>query len=96
MENAQDIATMKAQIKTLFENQKEQALLIKEIHNTNVNIEKMFVIMEHMQKSIDVTRHDVDELKAKPSKRWEAVIGGAVGALVTGLVAFVMMKFGLR
>ena len=53
------------------------------------------------QKQTDMT-DDMKEMKAevkcragKPGKRWEAIVEKALTALVAGLVAYALMKFGL-
>ncbi|MBQ9841629.1 MAG: hypothetical protein IJO42_00790 [Clostridia bacterium] len=53
------------------------------------------------QKQTDMT-DDMKEMKAevkclagKPGKRWEAIVEKALTALVAGLVAYALMKFGI-
>ena len=41
-------------------------------------------------------RGDIQELMQKPAKRWEAIVAAAIGAIVTGLIAFVFFKLGLK
>ena len=35
---------------------------------------------------------DVDEIKAKPAKRWDTIIA----AIITGVVGFLLARFGLK
>lgn len=41
-------------------------------------------------------REDIQSLMQKPAKRWEALVAAAIGAIVTGLIAFALFKFGLK
>jgi len=41
-------------------------------------------------------REDIQSLMQKPAKRWEALVAAAIGAVVTGLIAFIFFKFGLK
>ena len=40
-------------------------------------------------------KSDVAELKSKPGKRWESIVGALISALVGGLIAFGLMQIGL-
>lgn len=94
-ENATEIAALKERIKTLFEMQHQQSKLISEIHTISRNIEVMAESMKYIKMDIEDVKHDVDEFKAKPSKRWEAIAGAIVGAIVTGLITYILIKLGL-
>lgn len=95
-ENATDIAAIKERIKTLFETQRDQSKLISEIHNISRNIEVVAEAMKYIKIDIEDVKQDVDEFKAKPSKRWEAIVGAIIGSVVTGLITYVLIKLGLR
>jgi len=44
---------------------------------------------------LDNLTKKVTELEQKPAKRWEAVIGAAIGAVVTGLAVYFMAMAGI-
>jgi hypothetical protein len=37
----------------------------------------------------------VEELKGKPGKRWEDIVGKVIWAVIAAVVAFLLGKFGL-
>ena len=44
------------------------------------SIVKMAAEIEHMRKDINDVAEKVDDLEAKPAKRWEAIIAAVIGA----------------
>lgn len=49
----------------------------------------------HRVDSLEQLSEDVNELKAKPAKRWESAIEKAIGILVAAVVGFMLAKIGL-
>ena len=45
------------------------------------SIVKMAAEIEHMRKDINDVAEKVDDLEAKPAKRWEAIIAAVIGAI---------------
>ena len=45
------------------------------------SIVKMAAEIEHMRKDINDVAEKVDDLEAKPAKRWESIIAAAIGAV---------------
>ncbi|MBP3412656.1 MAG: hypothetical protein J6K89_05290 [Oscillospiraceae bacterium] len=50
---------------------------------------------EHMAESVDKLDGKVTALEQKPAKRWEGMVDKAIGALIGGLIAFVLFQLGL-
>ena len=40
-------------------------------------------------------KKDVEELKAKPGKRWDGIVEKAIWAVVAAVIAFLLARFGL-
>lgn len=45
------------------------------------SIVKMAAEIEHMRKDINDVAEKVDDLEAKPAKRWESIIAAVIGAI---------------
>lgn len=48
------------------------------------------------RKEVKGLRDDIQTLMQKPAKRWETIVAAAISAIVTGLIAFALFKFGLK
>lgn len=48
-----------------------------------------------IHESHKATDADVDELKGKPAKRWEATVGQIIGLVVAAVVGMVLARWGL-
>lgn len=59
------------------------------------NIKTMVSEMGHIKDDVKETKNDIKELKAKPAKRWEAVVDKALMMLVGALVTYVLTSVGL-
>ncbi len=58
------------------------------IRDLTVSVEKMAVNMNYMQKSLEKQSKDIESIKAIPAGRWDKLISGIIGALVTALIAW--------
>ena len=83
---------MEEQIKTLFKNQAEIKELTETVQKLAIAIEKQGMALQSTEKKVEGVRVDVDEIKSKPSKRWDTIIA----AIITGVMGFLFAKFGLK
>lgn len=88
----QNQAVMGEQIKTLFKNQAEIKELTETVQKLAIALEKQGMALSSTEKKVDSVKSDVDEIKAKPAKRWDTIIA----AVITGIVGFLLAKFGLK
>lgn len=51
--------------------------------------------LEHLSKDVTETRNDVKELKDKPAKRWEDLVGKIIWGVVGAVLTFILAKGGL-
>lgn len=51
--------------------------------------------LEHLSKDVSETRSDVKELKEKPAKRWDELVGKIIWAIVGAAITFFLAKGGL-
>lgn len=85
-------ARMEEQIKTLFRQQADIKELTETVHRLATALEKQGLALQTTEKKVDGVKIDVDEIKSKPAKRWDAVIA----AVISGIVMFLLGHFGIK
>lgn len=85
-------ARMEEQIKTLFRQQADIKELTETVHRLATALEKQGLALQTTEKKVDSVKSDVDEIKSKPAKRWDAVIA----AVISGIVMFLLGHFGMK
>lgn len=83
---------MEEQIKTLFKQQAEIKELTETVQKLAIALEKQGMALQSTDKKVGEVKQDVDEIKSKPSKRWDTIIA----AIIAGVVGFVLAKFGIK
>ena len=83
---------MEEQIKTLFKQQAEIKELTETVQKLAIALEKQGMALQSTEKKVDGVKTDVDEIKSKPARRWDAVIL----AVISAIVGFVLAKLGLK
>lgn len=83
---------MEEQIKTLFKQQAEIKELTETVQKLAIALEKQTMSLQSTDKKLGEVKADVDEIKSKPSKRWDAI----VAAVISGIVCFLLGHFGLK
>ena len=82
---------MEEQIKTLFKNQAEIIELTETVQKIAIALEKQGMALQSQEKKLDGVKSDVDEIKSKPGKRWDAIIA----AVISGVVGFFLARLGI-
>lgn len=85
-------AHMEEQIKTLFKQQDEIKELTMSVQKIALALERQGVALQSTEKKVDGVKQDVDEIKSKPARRWDAVIA----AVISGIVMFLLGHFGMK
>ena len=72
------------------------AVLAERQENMGEAVEEIKTTVKGMASSADVTaiRNDVQDLKAKPAKRWEAIVDKVLMVLVGAIAAYAVSKLG--
>ena len=83
------------QLKTLFRRLDQQDKLIESVNSLATSNMLLAEEQKRQGKCLDGLRNDVDEIKAKPGKRWEAIIEKVLFAIVGAGVAYALAKFGI-
>ena len=86
---------MQEQIKTLFNRQDEIKELTETVHKLALSIERQGLSLKSTDEKVDGLKIDVDEMKAKPAKRWDSVVGIVITAIVTAVVTYFLTKAGM-
>ena len=63
---------------------------VGDLHKLTEAMAKTAANVENMQRSIDSMNKKIEALTAVPAKRWEAVIGYVMAALVSGVVGAIL------
>lgn len=95
-EVAENIATIKAQIKTLFENQKSQSELTKVIHDLTIEVRVMNQSQVEIKEDLGQLQDTVSHMQQIPSKRWEQVVAGIIGTAVAALAGYILIRLGIK
>lgn len=92
----EETAALHEQNKTIFTRLDKQDAIIESLRAMTSTIGTLADSQARVEKKVNAVKDDVDELKAKPGKRWESVIGYALSAIVGGAIAWVMTRLGMK
>lgn len=65
------------------------------LHKLATSVAVMAEQLKVMNASVTTLTNDVEELKGKPGKRWEDIVGKAIWAVLAAAIAFLLAKIGL-
>lgn len=91
----QKFAAAEEQHKTLFRRVANLEEEQKTMHAFAVSLEKLANAVGSTEKKVDGLCKDVEDLKAKPGRRWEALAMDVVKVVVGGVVGFLLFKMGI-
>lgn len=83
------------QHKTIFRRLDKQDEMIESVQKLATSVERLTLKQDGTEKKLDGLCQDVDEIKAKPGKRWEGIVQNAIFTVVGALVMFALTKLGL-
>ena len=86
------LARFEGDIKTLFNYNTQQQELLNTVNALARSVDRQTVVLEQQGKDLNRLQTDVNEIKAKPSKRWDTVIV----AIITAIVGFALAKLGIK
>lgn len=96
MDLEKETAALHEQNKTIFTRLDKQDAIIESLRAMTSTLGTLVDSQSRMEKKVNAVKDDVDELKAKPGKRWESVIGYALSAIVGGAIAWIMTRLGMK
>ena len=65
------------------------------LHQLATSVAVMAEQMKTMNRSVSTLTNEVEELKEKPSKRWESLVEKVIWAVVAALIGFFLAQIGL-
>lgn len=83
------------QHKTIFRRLDKQDEMIESVQKLASSVERLTLKQESTQIKVDSLCEDMDEIKAKPAKRWEEIVRNAICTVVGALVMYVLTRLGL-
>ena len=91
-ENLREAKTQHAEIYRRLDKQDQ---MIESVQKLASSVERLTLKQESTQKKVDSLCEDMDEIKAKPGKRWEGLVQNLLYAFGGALVAYVVTRLGL-
>ena len=89
------MAAAEEQHKTLFRRIEKAEELNESVHSLALSVQKLTDSLTNTNKTVTDLCTDVDELKAKPGKRWESLAMDVLKVIVGGVIGFVLVKLGI-
>lgn len=83
------------QIKTCFNQIDETRSMAESVHKLATTVEILALELKSTNKKMDKLTQEVEEIKEKPGKRWDSVVGIFVTAVATAIVTFLLTRLGL-
>ena len=84
------------QIKTVFNQVAEVKGMAESVYKLATTVEVLALEQKNTNEKIDKLTGEVDEIKEKPGKKWEAAATVVITAIVTGVVTFLLTRMGLN
>lgn len=78
------------QLKTLFNRMDNLEKLTESVQNLAISLERLTARQSATEEHITTLTGDVDELRQKPAKRWDAVVAAVISALVGAGIALLI------
>lgn len=84
------------QIKIAFNQINDLKSLAESVKDLAVSVQLMAHEQKDIGKKVDGLATDLEEIKEKPSKRWDTVVTVAITVIVTAIVTLALTKLGLK
>ena len=88
-------AAAEEQHKTIFRRIEKAEKLADSVSELALSVRDLVNAQTNTDKKVTTLCKDVAEIKAKPAKRWEALVMDVLKVVVGGLVGFLLVKLGL-
>ena len=83
------------QIKTCFNQIDETRSMAESVHKLATTVEILALELKSTNKKRDKLTQEVEEIKEKPAKRWDNVVGVFITAVATAIITFLLTRLGL-
>lgn len=95
MELEKDSAAYHEQMKSVFSRLDKQDAIIESLRALTASIGTLADGQVRIEKKVNGVMSDVDELKSKPGKKWEAAAGYVLSAVLGALAGWVLKQIGI-
>ena len=99
----QELARHSEQISGALHRIDEQTKLTESVHELAASVKLLTSEQKHILEKVNETNqkldgvsNDVEELKAKPAKRWDSATTVIITAVITAIITFVLTQIGLK
>ena len=89
---AVEVARLTSDVKAAFKRIDEQKQLSESVHALAISVERQTMALDRANDNIRALQSDVDELKARPAKRWDGIVTTVITALVTAIITFLLTR----
>ena len=86
------IATLEEAMNTLKKRVDGQDEIVKAVYEIANTTNALVKSLEQTNENIRLMRRDVDDLRLKPGKRWDAIIASAISGSVAAAIAYFFGK----
>ena len=95
LEHEERLSKVEARAESNTHRLNEMNKLVTAVHELATNMSAMLKQQEQTSSDVKELKGKVATLEQEPAKRWVGMIDKAIGALIGGLVAFLLFKLGL-
>lgn len=92
----QNQARMDERINALAEQVADLKSLTETVQRLALTLERQGAALQSTERKVDGVKADVDEIKAKPAKRWDSAVGTIIAVVITAIVTYFLTTAGLK
>lgn len=89
-------ARMDERINMLSKQVSDLKNLTETVQRLAITLERQGAALQSTERKVDGVKADVDELKAKPGKRWDSAVGTVIAVIITAIVTYALTTVGLK
>lgn len=82
------VAGLQETVKGALKRIDEQKQLSESVHSLALSVRDLTNAQNNMSIAVTTLQKDVDELRAKPAKRWESAVGTVITVMLTSVVTY--------
>ena len=87
---------MDERINALAEQVADLKSLTETVQRLALALERQGAALQSTERKVDGVKADVDEIKAKPAKRWDSAVGTIIAVVITAIVTYFLTTAGLK
>lgn len=84
------------QIKTLFRSVETFGSLTETVQKLAISTERLALSLKSTEEKVSGIKRDMDEIKAKPGRRWDSVVSTLITIFITACATYFLTKFGIK